>query len=99
LAARALLGVPVTTADGVRLGQLDDVLIDPTEGRIILVIVSAGGWFGFGGRFVALPWAMLRPMANGMGVVVDREPSRDIPPNPEASDVVSPAQPRPPAPQ
>ena len=47
-ATRALLGVPITTADGAQLGQLDDVLIDPTEGRITMVIVAAGGRFGFG---------------------------------------------------
>jgi sporulation protein YlmC with PRC-barrel domain len=70
LATRTLLGVPVTTADGVQLGQLSDVLIDPTEGRVVMGIVAAGGWFGLGTRFTALPWPMLRPVMNGMSVVV-----------------------------
>jgi sporulation protein YlmC with PRC-barrel domain len=90
LTASALLGMPVTTADGARLGQLNDVLIDPTEGRITLVIVAAGRRFGFGGRFVALPWPMLRPVANGMSVVVDLGPAPPSPPDHEASEATSP---------
>ena len=90
LTARALLGMPVTTADGARLGQLNDVLIDPTEGRITLVIVAAGGWFGLGGRFVVLPWPMLRPVANGMSVVVDLGPATPSRPDHEASEATSP---------
>jgi sporulation protein YlmC with PRC-barrel domain len=69
-ATRALLGVPITTADGAQLGQLDDVLIDPTEGRITMVIVAAGGRFGLGGRFMVLPWTMLRPATDGTALVI-----------------------------
>jgi hypothetical protein len=64
------LGVPITTADGAQLGQLDDVLIDPTEGRITMVIVAAGGRFGLGGRFIVLPWTMLRPATDGTALVI-----------------------------
>ena len=80
LATRALLGTPITTADGAKLGQLDDVLIDPTEGRITMVIVAAGGRFGLGGRFMALPWPMLRPAADGTALVIARWPAP--PPHP-----------------
>jgi sporulation protein YlmC with PRC-barrel domain len=90
LTARALLGIPVTTEDGAWLGQLNDVLIDPAEGRITLVIVAAGRRFGLGGRFVALPWPMLRPVANGMRVVVDLELAPPSRPNYEASEAMSP---------
>jgi sporulation protein YlmC with PRC-barrel domain len=69
-ATRALLGVPITTADGAQLGHLDDVLIDPTEGQITMAIVAAGGRFGLGGRFMALPWPMLRPAADGTALVI-----------------------------
>jgi sporulation protein YlmC with PRC-barrel domain len=77
IAPRALLGVPVTTADGAQLGHLDDVLIDPTEGRLTMAIVATGGRFGLGGRFVALPWPMLRPAADGTALVIALE---SIPP-------------------
>jgi sporulation protein YlmC with PRC-barrel domain len=70
LAARALLGASVTTADGTHLGRLDDLVIDPADAHITLVVVAVGGWFGLGGRFVVLPWSMLRPAQDGLTVVV-----------------------------
>jgi hypothetical protein len=70
VATRVPLGTPVTSADGAHLGRLDDILIDPTEGRITMAIVAAGGRFGLGGRFMALPWPMLRPAADGTALVI-----------------------------
>ena len=91
LATRALLGVPVTTADGVQLGQLSDVLIDPTEGRVTMGIVATGGWLGLGMRFTALPWPMLRPVVNGMRVIVVLGPGPPhLPPYHGASEAVPP---------
>jgi sporulation protein YlmC with PRC-barrel domain len=75
VATRTLLGVPITTVDGVQLGKLDDVLLDPTEGRITMVIVAAGGRLGLGGRFMALPWPMLRPAADGTALVITLWPA------------------------
>jgi PRC-barrel domain len=91
IATRALLGVPVTTADGDPLGQLDDVLIDPMEGWPTMAIVAAGGRFGLGGRFMALPWPMLRPAPDGTALVLalgplppqylpHQQPPADVPP-------------------
>jgi hypothetical protein len=57
------VGASVTTADGTHLGWLDDLVIDPADAQITLVSVAVGGWFGLGGRFVVLPWCMLRPAA------------------------------------
>ena len=56
----ALRGAPVSTQDGISLGVLDDLVFDPTDGRILMVIVVAGGRFGLGGRFTALPWSMIQ---------------------------------------
>jgi sporulation protein YlmC with PRC-barrel domain len=80
LAARALLGASVTSLDGTHLGWLDDLVIDPADAQITLVIVATGGWFGLGGRFVVLPWSMLRPAADGSTAVVTLEPERLQPP-------------------
>jgi len=91
-ATRALLGVPITTADGAQLGQLDDVLIDPTEGRITMVIVAAGGRFGLGGRFMVLPWTMLRPAADGTALVITLWP--EPPQNPPAQEAPEDVPPR-----
>jgi sporulation protein YlmC with PRC-barrel domain len=91
-ATRALLGVPITTADGAQFGHLDDVLIDPTEGQITMAIVAAGGRFGLGGRFMALPWPMLRPAADGTTLVIALWP---VPPqHPLAQEVPEDVPPR-----
>ena len=46
LYAHTLRGSPVSTQDGISLGVLDDLVFDPTNGRILMVIVVAGGRFG-----------------------------------------------------
>jgi sporulation protein YlmC with PRC-barrel domain len=74
--ARALLGASVTTADGIHLGWLDDLVIDPSDAQITLAIVAVGGWFGFGGRFVVLPWSMMQPAVNGLTGALVLEPTR-----------------------
>jgi sporulation protein YlmC with PRC-barrel domain len=90
-ATRALLGIPITTADGVQFGHLDDVLIDPTEGQITMVIVAAGGRFGLGRRFMVLPWTMLRPAADGTALVIALWPvPPQHPPAQEAPEDVPP---------
>jgi hypothetical protein len=83
LATRALLGIPITTADGTQLGQLADLRIDPMEGRITMVIVAAGGRFGLGGRFMALPWPMLRLAADGTALVIALGPAPPQHPPPQ----------------
>ena len=75
LGARALLGASVITADGIHLGWLDDLVIDPADAQISLVIVAVGGWFGLGGRFVVLPWSMMQPAVNGLTGVLALEPT------------------------
>jgi sporulation protein YlmC with PRC-barrel domain len=82
LGARALLGASVTTADGTHLGWLDDLVIDPADAQVTLVIVAVGGWFGLGSRFVVLPWSMMQPAANGSSGIVALEPMRLQPPLP-----------------
>jgi hypothetical protein len=91
VATRVPLGTPVTSADGAHLGRLDDVLIDPTESQITMAIVAAGGRFGLGGRFMALPWPLLRPAADGTALVIALGPAppQHFPPQ-EAPEDVSP---------
>jgi sporulation protein YlmC with PRC-barrel domain len=70
LYAHALRGAPVTTPDGISLGVVDDLVFDPTDGRIVMVIVVAGGRFSLSGRFMALPWSLVQPAANSTTFVL-----------------------------
>ena len=71
----ALRGAPVSTQDGISLGVLDDLVFDPTDGRILMVIVVAGGRFGLGGRFTALPWSMIQQASHGKGFIMPHPPA------------------------
>jgi sporulation protein YlmC with PRC-barrel domain len=64
LYAHALLGAPVRTPDGLSLGVVNDLVFDPKDGRIFMVIIVAGGRFSLSGRFIALPWSLVQPAAN-----------------------------------
>jgi sporulation protein YlmC with PRC-barrel domain len=75
LYSRALRGMPVMTPDGTQLGTLADLVLDPVDARIVMVIVAAGGRFGLGGRFTALPWGLVRPAADGTAFVVALAPA------------------------
>jgi sporulation protein YlmC with PRC-barrel domain len=94
LSTRALLGMPVTTQDGTRLGSLDDLVLDATDDHIVLVIVAASGWLGLGGRFMALPWGMVRPAADGRALVITLGPALPRAPlHREGPDVIAPTLP------
>ena len=73
--ARPLLGVPVRTSDGIPLGIVSDFVFDPTDAHIHMVIVVAGRWYGLGGRFLALPWGLVQPAADGTALVVRLTPA------------------------
>ena len=74
LYTHTLRGTPVSTEDGISLGVLDDLVFDPTDGRILMVIVVASGRFGLSARFIALPWSLIQPVPNGPAFVVVPRP-------------------------
>jgi sporulation protein YlmC with PRC-barrel domain len=75
LYAHTLRGAPVRTPEGILLGVLDDLVFDPTDGRILMAIVVAGRRFGLSGRFMALPWSLVQPAANGTAFVMALTPA------------------------
>ena len=94
--ARPLRGVPVWTSDGTPLGVMDDLVFDPTDAHILMLIVVAGGRFGLGGRFMALPWGLVQPVADGTALVVHLAPAPlHFPPNEEGLEAASPNPRRP----
>ena len=84
---RTLKGLTVKTPDGMLLGRVEDLALDPTDDRIAMVIVVAGGWFGIGSRFIALPWSLVQPAADGTALVVASAPiPHHTPPHWERSE-------------
>jgi len=53
-----VIGVGVVGADHVRVGKIEDVLVDGT-GRIQAVVIGVGGFLGVGEKYVAVPFDQL----------------------------------------
>jgi sporulation protein YlmC with PRC-barrel domain len=62
LRASDLKGENVETPSGEKLGDVKEVVIDPSNGRVNYVALSVGGFLGVGDRLVAVPWTALKVM-------------------------------------
>ncbi len=51
-------GVAVIGQDHTRLGSVEDLLID-RDGKVIAVVIGAGGMLGMGTRYVAVPYGQV----------------------------------------
>lgn len=70
ISAGKVQGTPVYNTDGESLGELYDVMIDKTSGRIAYALMSFGGFLGIGERYSPLPWNSLKYDTRQGGYVV-----------------------------
>ena len=68
--ANEMIGVYVQNHHGERLGKITDLVVD-TEGRIALVILSHGGFWGIYEKETAIPFKSLRYDQAAKQVVLD----------------------------
>jgi len=75
-----LLGAPVRNGQGEKIGEIEEVVLDP-QGNPTLAIVSTGGFLGIGERMHAVPYEALELGSRGNDRVLDmsREQLRDAP--------------------
>jgi ribosomal 30S subunit maturation factor RimM len=78
-----LIGTTLRNPQGEELGQISDLLVD-RDGRVLGVIVSVGGFLGFGQRDVGLAWDALELTADDDGeplarADVERQTLRNAP--------------------
>ena len=59
-----LIGLPVIGQDHVKVGAIEDVLVDG-NGRILAVLIGVGGFLGIGEKQVAVPYADLALNTDG----------------------------------
>jgi sporulation protein YlmC with PRC-barrel domain len=60
LRASTIMGMNVTNLQGEKLGDIDNLAIESTEGRCRYAIMSRGGVAGLGDTHVAVPWKALK---------------------------------------
>jgi sporulation protein YlmC with PRC-barrel domain len=59
-----LIGKPVYNSQGQKIGRVDDFVIQ--RDKVLMTIISVGGFLGIGGRLIAVPYSSLRMTPKGM---------------------------------
>ena len=59
LSASTLIGDPLVSSAGERLGRIDELFISPITGRIALVAVVPAPDLGLGQKLMVVPWEAL----------------------------------------
>jgi sporulation protein YlmC with PRC-barrel domain len=57
---RTLIKSTILNKKGSKLGRINEIILDISGGKIIFIIISFGGIYGFGERLTAVPWRLLR---------------------------------------
>lgn len=75
VAASAVTGTDVFGTDGVRLGHVEDLMLDKARGEVVYALLAFGGLLGLGARFHPVPWGLLAydPARDGYVVPLDRQ--------------------------
>jgi sporulation protein YlmC with PRC-barrel domain len=59
ISAAKVQGTDVYNTGGEHIGDLDDVMIDKTSGKVAYAVITFGGFLGMGKERRALPWSVL----------------------------------------
>jgi sporulation protein YlmC with PRC-barrel domain len=57
--ASKITGAKVKNTTGDSLGDIKDLVIDPSNGQVVYAVVSFGGVMGMGDKLFAIPWRAL----------------------------------------
>jgi hypothetical protein len=60
IASDKVEGTAVYGPDGVKIGSIDNVMLDKRSGRVAYAVLGFGGFLGMGSDHYPLPWAMLK---------------------------------------
>lgn len=69
------IGMDVMNPAGENLGDIEDLMIDLSEGRIAYAVLSFGGFLGMGDKFFAIPPDVLELSADGDSLILNVDKS------------------------
>jgi hypothetical protein len=74
-------GTAVYGANGQRFGTIKRLVIEKLSGRVVYVVMSFGGFLGFGNRMHTIPWAKLdyEPTLGGFRLALSEEQLKTAP--------------------
>lgn len=73
LAAGDMKGVRVRNGTGEQLGRIEEIMVEPGNGRIAYAALALGGFAGIGRKLFAVPWAALRMDRKAEEFVLDTD--------------------------
>lgn len=59
LSASTLIGDDVKNAQDENIGELKEIMIDLSSGKVAYAVLSFGGFLGLGDKYFAIPWDSL----------------------------------------
>ena len=79
--ASEVTGVKVKNAQNEHLGEINEVVIDKSLGKVSYLVLDFGGFLGFGNKFFALPWHLVTYDANDDCFIlnIDKERLKNAP--------------------
>ena len=60
MGADTLIGDNVVNTLGEDLGEIKEIMLDVSSGRVAYAVLSSGGFLGIGDKLFAIPWSALK---------------------------------------
>jgi sporulation protein YlmC with PRC-barrel domain len=76
LSATTLIGDRVVNRKGEDLGKIEDLMIDPEQGRVGYAVLSFGGFLGMGDKLFAVPMQALQLSREDKQFILDVDKER-----------------------
>jgi sporulation protein YlmC with PRC-barrel domain len=76
MTASTLEGDDIVNRQGDTLGELEEIMLDVSTGRIAYAVMSAGGFLGMGDKLFAIPWSALTLDPENHCFILDADKAR-----------------------
>ncbi|MFY9551868.1 MAG: PRC-barrel domain-containing protein [Thermoanaerobaculia bacterium] len=71
LSASALIGDKVVNRRGEDLGKIEDLMVEPEQGRVSYAVLSFGGFLGMGDKLFAIPMQAMKLSREEKKLILD----------------------------